>query len=62
MNIAYADDTSDGLTDDATSNNTTAGVLGTYRGVRGGVYCADTTNGVLYQNTGDKNCPVWTAT
>jgi hypothetical protein len=26
LNLAYADDTSDGLTDDATSNNTTAGV------------------------------------
>lgn len=61
MNIAYADTTSVGLTDDATSNNTTAGVYGTYRGARPGVYCADTTNGKLYQNFGTTALPVWTA-
>jgi hypothetical protein len=61
MNIAYADTTSDGLTDDATSNNTTAGVYGTYRGARPGVLCADTTNGKLYQNFGTIALPVWTA-
>lgn len=33
MNIAYADDTSVGLTDDASSNNTTAGSLATTTGI-----------------------------
>lgn len=32
LNLAYADDTSAGLTDDATSNNTTAGALATTSG------------------------------
>lgn len=62
MNVAYADTTSVGLTDDATSDNTTAGVLGTYHGVRAGVHLADTTNGNLYVNTGTNLCPVWTQT
>jgi phage tail sheath gpL-like len=61
LNIAYTNGTCTGLTPDATSDNTTAGVLGTYRGVRGGVYLADTTNGNLYVNTGTNMCPVWTA-
>ncbi len=59
MNIAYADTTSDGLTDDATSNATTAGVYGTYRGVPQGVYCADTTNGKMYVNAGSQAIPTW---
>lgn len=59
MNIAYADTTSDGLTDDASSNNTTSGVYGTYRGVRQGIYCADTTNGLLYVNAGTEAIPSW---
>lgn len=61
MNIAYTNGTCTGLTPDATSDNATAGVLGTYRGARGGVYLADTTNGNLYVNTGTYLCPVWTA-
>lgn len=61
MNIAYADDTSVGLTDDATSNNTTAGALGTYRGARPGTLLADTTNGRLYENTGTRAVVTWTA-
>ena len=62
MNIAYTNGTCAGLTPDATSDNTTAGVLGTYRGVRAGVHLADTTNGNLYVNTGTSLCPVWTQT
>lgn len=60
MNLAYADDTSDGLTDDATSANTTAGVLGEYHGAGSGQVVIDTTNKTIYQNTGDHLRPVWT--
>ncbi len=60
MNVAYTNGTCTGLTPDATSDNTTAGVQGTYRGVRAGVHVADTTNGNLYVNTGTNLCPVWT--
>lgn len=61
LNLAYGDGTTSGLTPDATSANTTAGVLGTYRGAPAGQVLADTTNGNLYVNTGDENRPVWTA-
>lgn len=62
MNVAYTNGTCTGLTPDATSDNTTAGVLGHYRGARAGVHLADTTNGNLYVNTGTARCPVWTQT
>lgn len=52
--------TSDGLTDDATSNDTTAGVKADFRGAPVGTVLADTTNGNLYQNTGSANVPTWT--
>jgi hypothetical protein len=61
MNLAYADDTSDGLTDDATSNNTTAGVAGDYRGSEEGTFLIDTTNFAIYRNDGSPARPVWTA-
>lgn len=61
MNLAYADDTSDGLTDDATSNNTTAGVAGDYRGSEPGTFLLDTTNLAIYRNDGDTTKPTWTA-
>lgn len=60
MNLAYDDDTSAGLTGDATSTNTTAGVLGDYHGVSSGQVVIDTTNHAVYLNTGDHLRPVWT--
>jgi hypothetical protein len=59
MNIALADDTSDGITEDATSANTTAGVRGDYRGSPTGQSLIDTTNFIIYENAGDTNRPVW---
>lgn len=61
MNLAYADDTSDGLTEDATSNNTTAGVAGDYRGCEEGTYLIDTTGLAIYRNDGNTLKPIWTA-
>jgi hypothetical protein len=61
LNLAYADDTSDGLTEDATSNNTTAGVAGDYRGSEEGTFLLDTTNLAIYRNDGTPARPVWTA-
>ena len=60
LNLASTNGTCTGLTPAASSANTTAGVAGTYRGVDSGQYCVDTTGGVIYQNTGDANRPVWT--
>lgn len=59
LNIAYDNDTCTGLTPDATSNNTTAGVKGDYKGVVVGNCCVDTTNHDIYENTGDETRPVW---
>lgn len=42
-----------------TPSTDTAGVRGTYRGAQGGALLQDTTNGVLYQNTGTAQVPVW---
>lgn len=60
LNIAYNNDTCTGLTPDASSNNTTAGVKGDYRGVVTGNCCIDTTNHDIYENTGDNTKPIWT--
>lgn len=60
MNLAYDNDTCTGLTGDATSTATTAGVLGNYHGATAGMYVIDTTNSVFYMNTGDTTKPVWT--
>lgn len=60
LNIAYDNDTCTGLTPDATSNNTTAGVKADYRGAPVGTVLTDTTNGNLYQNQGSENIPTWT--
>lgn len=60
LNIAYDNDTCTGLTPDASSNNTTAGVKGDYKGVMVGNTCVDTTNHDIYENTGDESRPVWT--
>ncbi|HTG95697.1 MAG TPA: hypothetical protein VL866_24055 [Pyrinomonadaceae bacterium] len=60
LNIAYDNDTCTGLTGDASSNNSTAGVKGDYKGVITGNCCVDTTNHDIYENTGDDSRPVWT--
>lgn len=60
LNIAYDNDTCTGLTGDATSNDTTAGVKGDYRGAPYGTAVADTTNSNIYANTGSESVPVWT--
>lgn len=60
MNVAYTNGTCTGLTPDATSTATTAGVVGDYRGCESGQFCLDTTNSAIYQNTGNAYRPVWT--
>lgn len=60
LNIAYTNGTCTGLTPDATSNDTTAGVKGDYRGAEYGAVVADTTNSNLYFNTGTIYVPTWT--
>lgn len=60
LNIAYIDGTCTGLTADATSDNTTAGVKGDYRGAGVGTVVSDTTNNNLYENRGTALVPVWT--
>lgn len=60
LNIAYTNDTCTGLTPDASSNNTTSGVRGDYRGADALTVMIDTTNGALYKNTGNENVPTWT--
>lgn len=59
LNIAYIDGTCVGLTADATSDNTTAGVLGDFRGIDSGAFLVDTTNKKVYKNTGTPNVPVY---
>lgn len=60
MNVAFTNGTCTGLTPDATSAATTAGVVGDYRGVDSGQFVIDTTNSAIYQNTGSAYRPVWT--
>ena len=60
LNIAYTNGTCTGLTPDATSDDTTAGVLGDFRGVDAGAFLVDTTNKKVYKNTGTAYIPVWT--
>lgn len=60
LNIAFTNGTCTGLTPNATSANTTAGVKADYRGAEPGSALIDTTNGNLYQNTGSANVPTWT--
>lgn len=60
LNIAFIDGTCTGLTADATSDNTTAGVKADYRGAPYGTVLTDTTNGNLYENQGTANVPTWT--
>ena len=60
LNIAYTNDTCAGLTPDATSDATTAGVRGDFRGAAHLAYALNTTANAIYQNTGTGACPVWT--
>ena len=60
LNIAYVDDTCVGLTADATSNDTTAGVKADWRGVDPGQRVLNTSTNDIYINTGSANVPVWT--
>ena len=59
LNIAYTNGTCTGLTPDATSTATTAGVLGDFRGIDNGAYLVDTTNKKIYKNTGSPAVPIW---
>lgn len=59
LNIAYTNGTCTGLTPDATSNDTTAGVKADYRGAPPLTVLTDTTNGNLYENQGSANVPTW---
>lgn len=60
LNIAFTNGTCTGLTPNATSANTTAGVLGDFRGLDNGAFLVDTTNKKIYKNTGTPNVPVYT--
>lgn len=60
LNIAFTNGTCTGLTPNATSANTTAGVLGEFRGMDTGAALIDTTNKKVYRNTGTPGTPTWT--
>lgn len=60
LNIAYTNGTCTGLTPDASSNDTTAGVKGDYRGADVNAALVDTTNQNIYRNTGSALVPTWT--
>lgn len=59
LNIAFTNGTCTGLTPNATSANTTAGVKGDYRGVEYGAVMVDTTNQNLYMNQGSTLVTTW---
>lgn len=60
LNIAFTNGTCTGLTPNATSANTTAGVLGEFRGLDNGAVIVDTTGKKIYKNTGTPGVPIWT--
>jgi phage tail sheath gpL-like len=60
LNVAFTNGTCTGLTPNATSANTTAGVKGDYRGAEYGTALIDTTNTNIYRNTGSNLVPTWT--
>ena len=60
LNIAFTNGTCTGLTPNATSTNTTAGVKGDWIGADSGQYCLDSTNNAIYINSGTALVPVWT--
>lgn len=59
LNIAFTNGTCTGLTPNASSANTTSGVLGEYRGMATGASLVDTTNKKVYMNTGTPGVPTW---
>ncbi len=59
LDISIADGTCVGITP-ASSANTTAGVHGDYRGVPAGSQLVDTTNRVIYENSGNQYRSAWT--
>jgi hypothetical protein len=60
LNLAYTNGTCAGLTPDATSNDTTAGVKADWRGVDKGTRVVNTSTNDIYINTGTVNVPTWT--
>lgn len=60
LNIAFTNDTCTGLTPDASSNDTTAGVLGDFRGLDSGAVVIDLTAKTVRRNTGTSFIPTWT--
>ena len=60
LNIAYTNGTCTGLTPDATSDATTAGVKADWRGVDKGQKVVNSSTNDIYINTGTANVPVWT--
>ena len=59
LNVAFTNGTCTGLTPNATSANTTAGVLGEFRGMANGACLVDTTGKKVYMNTGTPGTPTW---
>jgi hypothetical protein len=60
LNISIDNGTCTGLTTAATSVDTTAGVVGTYRGCANGQFLLDTTNEKIYVNSGSRAKVTWT--
>lgn len=60
LNIAYTNGTCTGLTPDATSDDTTAGVKADWRGVDKGQKVVNSSTNDIYVNTGTPNVPVYT--
>ena len=60
LNIAFTNGTCTGLTPNASSANTTAGVLGDFRGLDAGAYVIDLTAKTVKKNTGTSYVPIWT--
>lgn len=59
-NMAVATDALTGTDAEVTLEVTTAGVTATHRGAPKGALVTDTTNGILYINTGSAVAPTWT--
>lgn len=60
LNIAFTNGTCTGLTPNATSVDTTAGVKADWRGVDKGQKVVNSSTNDIYINTGTANVPVWT--
>lgn len=60
LNIAFTNGTCAGLTPNATSADTTAGVKADWRGVDKGQRVVNSSTNDIYINSGTANVPVWT--